>query len=81
MSSTATVPARSNTGPYTASIAATPEQVRAAQRLRRHVFADELGARWNAPVLRALAHPPSRGDRRRLAAEAQRLMRAVAIHV
>ncbi|WP_199430975.1 GNAT family N-acetyltransferase [Qaidamihabitans albus] len=40
MSALSTVPTRT----YTASIADTPAQVRAAQRLRRNVFAGELGA-------------------------------------
>lgn len=44
MSSATTVPAALATATYATSIAATPERVRAAQRLRHEVFAGELGA-------------------------------------
>src|SRR4051794_18711446 len=39
-----------DTGRYTVGLAVTPADVRAAQRLRHQVFAEEMGARLDSPL-------------------------------
>lgn len=43
-------PATGTPGPYSVGLAVSPADVRAAQRLRYRVFAEEMGARLDSPV-------------------------------